>query len=114
MEYKANASYWQPGKPYVSTLEYPAYLDNGPANQDLASGKAQWGSQFITGTPLALDRPFANETRQRRQLVDFWRFVFVLRRYAVYRDNNKNPDDQLIRLARKSVSPLIVIPADSR
>jgi peptide/nickel transport system substrate-binding protein len=49
MEYKANASYWQPGKPYVSTLEYPAYLDNGPANQDLASGKAQWGSQFITG-----------------------------------------------------------------
>ena len=27
--------------------QYPAYLDNGPANLDLASGKAQWGSQFI-------------------------------------------------------------------
>ena len=49
MEYKANPNYWQPGKPYVTTVEYPAYLDNQPANQDLASGKAQWGSQFITG-----------------------------------------------------------------
>ena len=28
-------------------MEYPAYLDNGPANLDLANGKAQWGSQFI-------------------------------------------------------------------
>ena len=49
MEYTANPNFWQPGKPYVTKLEYPAYLDNGPANQDLASGKAQWGSQFITG-----------------------------------------------------------------
>jgi len=49
MEYTANPNFWQPGKPYVSKIEYPAYLDNGPANQDLASGKAQWGSQFITG-----------------------------------------------------------------
>ena len=39
--------YWQPGKPYIQKVEYPAYLDNGPANLDLASGKAQWGSQFI-------------------------------------------------------------------
>ena len=37
----------RPGKPYIQKIEYPAYLDNGPANLDLASGKAQWGSQFI-------------------------------------------------------------------
>jgi peptide/nickel transport system substrate-binding protein len=43
----ANKTYWQPGKPYIQKVEYPAYLDNGPANTDLASGKAQWGSQFI-------------------------------------------------------------------
>jgi peptide/nickel transport system substrate-binding protein len=47
IQYVANPSYWQPGKPYVQKIQYPAYLDNGPANLDLASGKAQWGSQFI-------------------------------------------------------------------
>jgi peptide/nickel transport system substrate-binding protein len=47
IEYTANPTYWQPGKPYIQKIEYPAYLDNGPANQDLAIGKAQWGSQFI-------------------------------------------------------------------
>jgi peptide/nickel transport system substrate-binding protein len=47
IEYTANPKYWQPGKPYIQKVEYPAYLDNGPANLDLASGKAQWGSQFI-------------------------------------------------------------------
>jgi len=47
IEYVANPTFWQPGKPYIQKVEYPAYLDNGPANNDLASGKAQWGSQFI-------------------------------------------------------------------
>ncbi|HEY5223853.1 MAG TPA: ABC transporter substrate-binding protein [Microbacteriaceae bacterium] len=47
IQYKANTSYWQPGKPAVKTVNYPAYTDNSPANQDLASGKAQWGGQFI-------------------------------------------------------------------
>jgi peptide/nickel transport system substrate-binding protein len=42
-----NASYWQKGKPKIDTVYYPAYTSNDPANQDLASGKAQWGSQFI-------------------------------------------------------------------
>jgi peptide/nickel transport system substrate-binding protein len=47
IQYVANPTYWQSGKPYIQKVEYPAYLDNGPANLDLASGKAQWGSQFI-------------------------------------------------------------------
>jgi peptide/nickel transport system substrate-binding protein len=47
IEYVANPTFWQPGKPYIQKIEYPAYLDNGPANNDLAGGKAQWGSQFI-------------------------------------------------------------------
>jgi peptide/nickel transport system substrate-binding protein len=45
--YTANPHYWQHGKPYIQTIKYPAYLDNAPANNDLASGQAQWGSQFI-------------------------------------------------------------------
>jgi peptide/nickel transport system substrate-binding protein len=47
IQYTANPTFWQKGKPYIQKVEYPAYLDNGPANLDLANGKAQWGSQFI-------------------------------------------------------------------
>ena len=47
IEYVANGTYWQPGKPYLEKVQYPAYLDNNPANLDLQSGKAQWGGQYI-------------------------------------------------------------------
>ncbi|HVX46723.1 MAG TPA: ABC transporter substrate-binding protein [Mycobacteriales bacterium] len=47
IEYAANPTYWQKGKPYIQKVEYPAYLDNNPANLDLQSGKAQWGGQYI-------------------------------------------------------------------
>jgi len=45
--YKRNPSYWQKGLPYVDTVNYPAFLDNDPANAFLAAGQAQWGGQFI-------------------------------------------------------------------
>ncbi|MFC1420379.1 ABC transporter substrate-binding protein [Streptacidiphilus cavernicola] len=45
--YTANPKYWQPGLPKVTTVKYPAYTSNGPANDQLANGQAQWGSQFI-------------------------------------------------------------------
>src|SRR5437764_11471436 len=47
MKYTKNGNYWQKGKPKVDTVYYPAYTSNDPANQDLASGAAQWGSQYI-------------------------------------------------------------------
>ncbi len=47
IKYQKNPSYWQKGLPKIDTVYYPAYTSNDPANQDLASGKAQWGSQFI-------------------------------------------------------------------
>jgi peptide/nickel transport system substrate-binding protein len=47
IQYTANPSFWQKGEPHIQKIEYPAYLDNNPANLDLANGKAQWGSQFI-------------------------------------------------------------------
>jgi peptide/nickel transport system substrate-binding protein len=46
-KYQKNPNYWQKGLPTIDTVYYPAYTSNDPANQDLASGKAQWGSQFI-------------------------------------------------------------------
>jgi peptide/nickel transport system substrate-binding protein len=45
--YTANPGYWQPGLPKVTTVKYPAFTSNDPANNQLATGQAQWGSQFI-------------------------------------------------------------------
>jgi peptide/nickel transport system substrate-binding protein len=42
-----NPNYWQKGLPYLQTVNYPAFLDNTPANLYLATGQAQWGGQFI-------------------------------------------------------------------
>ena len=45
--YKATPHYYQPGKPKVATVNYPAFTSNDTANTYLANGQAQWGSQFI-------------------------------------------------------------------
>jgi peptide/nickel transport system substrate-binding protein len=45
--YTANPHYWQPGLPKVKTIEYPAFTSNTPANEELATGQAQLGAQFI-------------------------------------------------------------------
>src|SRR2546430_3063829 len=45
--YKRNPNYWQKGLPYLDTVNYPAFLDNDPANAFLAAGQAQWGGQYI-------------------------------------------------------------------
>ena len=45
--YKANPHYWQPGKPAVKTVEWPAYLDNTTGNNCLINGQCQWGGQYI-------------------------------------------------------------------
>jgi peptide/nickel transport system substrate-binding protein len=47
IKYTKNGGYWQKGLPKIQTIYYPAFTSNDPANQQLASGKAQWGSQFI-------------------------------------------------------------------
>jgi peptide/nickel transport system substrate-binding protein len=45
--YTANPHYWQPGLPKIAKIQYPAYTSNTTANNDLANGTAQWGSQYI-------------------------------------------------------------------
>jgi peptide/nickel transport system substrate-binding protein len=47
ISYTANPRYWQPGEPKLKTVNYPAFTSNDTANNYLASGQAQWGSQFI-------------------------------------------------------------------
>ena len=45
--YTANPHYWQPGLPKIKKVEYPAFTSNNTANDQLANGQAQWGSQYI-------------------------------------------------------------------
>jgi peptide/nickel transport system substrate-binding protein len=61
--YKANPHYWQPGKPAVKTVEWPAYLDNTTGNNCLINGQCQWGGQYIPnikGTYLAKSSGYHN------------------------------------------------------
>lgn len=45
--YTANPNYWQAGEPKVKKIEYPAFTSNSTANDELATGQAQWGAQYI-------------------------------------------------------------------
>jgi len=47
IKFVANKHYYMPGEPKIATVDYPAFLSNTPANQELADGQAQWGNQFI-------------------------------------------------------------------
>jgi peptide/nickel transport system substrate-binding protein len=47
IQYSKNDHYWQAGLPHIETVNFPSYLSNNAANQDLKSATDQWGSQFI-------------------------------------------------------------------
>src|SRR5258708_17723041 len=47
--YTANKPYSQPRQPHISKVEYPAFTSNNTANDQLANGQSQWGSQYIPG-----------------------------------------------------------------
>jgi peptide/nickel transport system substrate-binding protein len=47
IDYQRNPGYWQTGEPKIETVDYPAFTSNNTANEDLAQGVAQWGSQYI-------------------------------------------------------------------
>jgi peptide/nickel transport system substrate-binding protein len=57
--FTANENFWKPGLPKVKKMNYPAYTDNDPANQDLASSKDQWGGQFIP----SIDKLYVNRDK---------------------------------------------------
>jgi peptide/nickel transport system substrate-binding protein len=45
---KKNPSYWQPGKPAITSLVFPDYESNTSAASALQSGQLQWGGNFIS------------------------------------------------------------------
>ncbi len=42
-----NPHYWQPGKPALRALRFPAYPSNERANLALAFGEAEWAANFV-------------------------------------------------------------------
>lgn len=53
-ELGANPHYWQPGRPAVRALRFPAYPSNDRANLALVFDEAEWAGNFIP----AIDRVF--------------------------------------------------------
>jgi peptide/nickel transport system substrate-binding protein len=49
-----NPHYWQPGKPAVGALRFPAFAGNDQANLALAGGEVDWAGNFVP----AADRTF--------------------------------------------------------
>ena len=47
VHYVKNPDYWQKGLPKIDAVNYPAFTSNDTANTYLATGQAQYGSQFI-------------------------------------------------------------------
>jgi peptide/nickel transport system substrate-binding protein len=47
IQWTNNPKYWQAGKAVIKLVNMPAFLSNDTANQYLATGQSQWGSQFI-------------------------------------------------------------------
>ena len=47
IRWTSNPHYWQMGLAQVKVVNMPAFLSNNTCNEYLATGKSQWGSQFI-------------------------------------------------------------------
>jgi peptide/nickel transport system substrate-binding protein len=50
---KKNPNYWQPGKPKVEYLDFPAYDSNTTANLALENGSLTWGGNFVSDIKTA-------------------------------------------------------------
>ncbi len=58
-ELGANPYYWQPGRPAVRALRFPAYPSNDQANIALVEGEVDWAGNFVP----AVDRTFVGRDR---------------------------------------------------
>ncbi len=56
-----NPNYWQPGKPYIQGLRFPAFPGNDQANMAMVNGEVDWGANFIPDIKTTyLDKDKAN------------------------------------------------------
>jgi peptide/nickel transport system substrate-binding protein len=57
---KKNPNYWQPGKPKVEYLDFPAYDSNTTANLALENGSLTWGGNFVSDITKAYEAKSPN------------------------------------------------------
>lgn len=87
-----NPRYWQPGKPKVERLRFPAFSTNDQANLALAFGEVDWSGKFVP----AIDRTFVERDPQNHR---YW-FPLVNGTVMLYLNTAIPPfDDAAVRKA---------------
>jgi peptide/nickel transport system substrate-binding protein len=89
-----NPRYWQPGKPAVKSLRFPAYPGNDQATLALIHGEVDWGGNFIP----AIDRIFVGRDPAHHR---YW-FPLVNGVVALYPNTTRAPFDDV--RVRKAIS----------
>ncbi|MCA9758766.1 MAG: ABC transporter substrate-binding protein [Candidatus Eisenbacteria bacterium] len=87
-----NPHYWQPGKPYIDGLRFPAYPSNDRANLALVFGEAEWAGNFVP----AIDRVFVDRDPEDH---GYW-FPLTGSCIFLYANTRRAPfDDRRVRQA---------------
>ncbi|PTL82165.1 ABC transporter substrate-binding protein [Vitiosangium sp. GDMCC 1.1324] len=92
-----NPHYWQPGKPAVESLRFPAYPGNDQANLALLTGELDWAGSFVPD----IERVFVDKDKEHNH---YW-FPLVGNTTTLYVNNAKKPFDDV--RVRKAISMAI-------
>ncbi|WNG50318.1 ABC transporter substrate-binding protein [Archangium minus] len=87
-----NPHYWQPGKPAVESIRFPAYPSNDQANLALLTGELDWAGSFVPD----IDRVFVAKDKEHNH---YW-FPLVGNTTVLYVNTTKKPfNDVRVRKA---------------
>jgi peptide/nickel transport system substrate-binding protein len=87
-----NPHYWQPGKPAVEGLRFPAYPTNDQANLALVSGAVDWAGNFVPDVQKVF-------VRRRPETNHYW-FPLIASTVLLYPNTARPPlDDVRVRKA---------------
>lgn len=87
-----NPRYWQPGRPYLEALRFPAYPTNDRANLALVFDELDWAGNFVP----AVERVFVSRDRDRHH---YW-FPLTGSSIFLYANTTRPPfDDVRVRKA---------------
>ncbi len=87
-----NPHYWQPGKPLIEALRFPAYASNDRANLALVFDEAEWAGNFIP----AIERVFVGRDPKHHA---YW-FPLTAGVVYLYTNTTRAPfDDMRVRKA---------------
>jgi peptide/nickel transport system substrate-binding protein len=87
-----NPHYWQPGKPAIQSLRFPAYPGNDQANLALLTGELDWAGSFVPD----IERVFVSKDKENNH---YW-FPLVGNTTTLYVNNTKKPfNDVRVRKA---------------